>query len=97
MWRTGKPHQLDPAGHPTDAARRRAHEPTPPDAIAPVSIGDDVWIGTGAIILKGVSVGDRAIVAARAVVTKDVPADAVVAGNPARVVSTLAPELGKVS
>lgn len=76
-------------GHPLDAVRRRAGEPTPADAIAPVVIGDDVWIGFGALILKGVTIGDRAIVAAQSVVTKDVPADAVVAGNPARIVKDL--------
>ena len=52
-------------------------------------IGDDVWIGGGSLILKGVSIGDRAIIAARSVVTKDVPADTVVAGNPARIVKQL--------
>ena len=80
---------FDMDGHPLDADRRRAGEPTPPDAIAPVVIGDDVWIGNGSLILKGVTIGDRAIVAARSVVTKDVPPDAIVAGNPARVVRTL--------
>jgi acetyltransferase-like isoleucine patch superfamily enzyme len=53
---------------------------------APVVIGDDVWIGINATILKGVSVGDGAIVAAGAVVTRDVPANALVAGNPAVIV-----------
>lgn len=52
----------------------------------PVLIGDKVWIGTGAIILAGVTVGDGAVVAAGSVVTADVPGQAVVAGNPARVV-----------
>lgn len=52
----------------------------------PVVIGDKVWIGTGAIILPGVTVGDGAVVAAGSVVTADVPGQAVVAGNPARVV-----------
>ncbi|MBX9580844.1 MAG: hypothetical protein K2X87_11100 [Gemmataceae bacterium] len=80
---------FDMDGHPLDADRRRAGDPTPPGQIAPVVIGDDVWVGAGAVILKGVTVGDRAVVAARAVVTRDVPADAVVAGNPARVVRTL--------
>jgi acetyltransferase-like isoleucine patch superfamily enzyme len=52
----------------------------------PVVIGNDVWIGTGAIILRGLSVGDGAVIGAGAVVTKDVPPYAIVAGNPARVI-----------
>ena len=52
----------------------------------PVRIGDRVWIGCRAIILKGVTIGDDAVVAAGSVVTKDVPAQAVVAGVPARVI-----------
>jgi len=53
---------------------------------APVVIGDRVWVGTRAVILKGVTIGDGAVVAAGAVVTKDVPAHGVVAGVPAKVV-----------
>jgi virginiamycin A acetyltransferase len=52
----------------------------------PIVIGDDVWIAYGAIVLSGVEVGRGAIVAAGAVVTKDVPAYAIVAGSPARVI-----------
>ena len=52
----------------------------------PISIGDNVWIGTGASVLSGVTIGDGAVVAACSVVTSDVPARSVVAGNPARVV-----------
>lgn len=52
----------------------------------PVTIGDGVWIGMNATILKGVTIGDKAIVAAGAVVTRDVPARSMVAGVPARVV-----------
>jgi tetrahydrodipicolinate N-succinyltransferase len=55
---------------------------------APVTIGDDVWIGARATVLKGVTVGDGAVVAAGSVVVADVPAHALVAGNPARVVRT---------
>lgn len=54
--------------------------------IAPVRIDDKVWIGFGASVLKGVHVGEGAVIGAQAVVTRDVPAYAVVAGNPARVV-----------
>lgn len=54
--------------------------------VAPVHIGRYVWIGTRAIILPGVSIGDGAVVGAGAVVSKDVPSCAVVVGNPARVV-----------
>jgi acetyltransferase-like isoleucine patch superfamily enzyme len=50
------------------------------------TIGNDVWIGADALILSGASIGDGAVVAARAVVTKPVPPYAIVAGNPARVV-----------
>jgi acetyltransferase-like isoleucine patch superfamily enzyme len=58
----------------------------PRPSTAPVRIGDRVWIGTRAVVLKGVTVGDGAVVAAGAVVTRDVPARCVVAGVPARVV-----------
>lgn len=55
----------------------------------PIKICDDAWIGMNVIILKGVTVGEGAIVGAGSVVTKDVPAWTVVAGNPARVVKEL--------
>ena len=51
-------------------------------------IGSDVWIGYGAIVLSGVSIGDSSIIAAGAIVTKDVPANSVVVGNPARVIGS---------
>lgn len=54
----------------------------------PIAIGSDVWIGRGAIVLKGVTIGDGAVVAANSVVTKDVPPMTVVAGVPARTVKT---------
>jgi acetyltransferase-like isoleucine patch superfamily enzyme len=76
-------------GHPLDAQRRRAGEFVDPQDIKPVVIGDDVWIGAGASILKGVTIGARSVVAAGAIVTRDVPADVVVAGNPARIVKHL--------
>ena len=55
---------------------------------APVHLGSDVWVGSGATILAGVTVGDGAVIAAASVVTRDVPAGVLVAGNPARVIRT---------
>lgn len=61
---------------------------------APVVIGDNVWLGDRCSVLKGVSIGDNSIVGAGAVVTRDVPANVVVAGNPARIVKQLDAERG---
>ena len=59
------------------------------EAGAPITIGNNVWVGSGAIILPGVTIGDNAVIGAGAVVTKNVPARAVAVGNPARVVKTV--------
>ena len=64
------------------------------DEVAPVRLEENVWIGDHALVLKGVTVGRNSVVAARAVVTRDVPPYVVVAGNPARVVKELDPEQG---
>jgi acetyltransferase-like isoleucine patch superfamily enzyme len=61
-------------------------------AVMPVNIADKAWIGFGASILKGVTIGEGAVVGACSVVTRDVPAYAVVGGNPARVIRTLCTE-----
>ena len=53
---------------------------------APIHIGKNVWIGANAVVLPGVAIGDHAVIAAGAVVTKDVPANAVVGGIPAKVI-----------
>lgn len=83
--------------HPLDLEARRldaiANAPggdrskRPPIESRPVVIEDDAWIGIGAIVLKGVHIGQGARVAAGSVVTRDVPAGATVAGNPARIVT----------
>jgi acetyltransferase-like isoleucine patch superfamily enzyme len=62
-----------------------------------IRVGDDVWIGSHVVVLDGVTVGDRAVIAAGAVVTKDVPAGAVVGGNPARVLKWRVPPPESVS
>lgn len=74
--------QIYAADHPRDPAQRREGL----EWGRSVRIGRDVWIGGGAIILPGVTIGDNAIVGAGSVVTHDVPAGATVAGNPARVI-----------
>ena len=81
-------HPLDPvARHQQFRAILQSGHPVDIDLDEqPVTIEDDVWIGAGAIILRGVRLGARCVVGAGAVVTKDVPADMIVAGNPAHVI-----------
>jgi acetyltransferase-like isoleucine patch superfamily enzyme len=66
------------------------------DDVAPVKIEDHVWIGTGSLILKGVTIGKGAVVGAASVVTKDIPPRTIVAGNPARIVKEIPPYQGDV-
>ena len=70
-----------------DPAPERRHVTLP----APIVLGRNVWVGSNATILSGVTIGDNAIVAAGAVVTKDVPPDAVVGGVPARFIKSISP------
>lgn len=78
--------QFYTVNHPLSATQRRTGQ----ERAKPINIGDDVWIGGAAIICPGVSIGARAVIAAGAVVTRDVPADSLVAGNPAQVIRQLA-------
>jgi len=57
-----------------------------PEARAGIKVGNDVWIGRGALVLPGVSIGDGAVIGAGSVVTKDVEPYPIVAGNPAKVI-----------
>jgi maltose O-acetyltransferase len=70
--------------HPMDAALRRQQE-----FGKPVEIGDDVWVGGGAIILPGVRIGSRAVIGAGSVVTRDIPEEVFAAGNPCRVIKPI--------
>ena len=79
----------DNNNHPIDPYKRAMNETVERDKIAPVVIEDDVWIGFGAVILKGVRIGRGAIVALGSVVTKDVPPLTIVAGNPAKIVGKI--------
>ena len=58
----------------------------------PISVGNDVWIGGNVVICQGVTIGNRAIIAAGAVVTKDVPEFSVVVGNPAKIIRRYDPD-----
>ena len=77
--------QIYTATHPLDAELRRREE-----YARPVSIGSDVWVGGGAIILPGVSIGSRSVIGAGSVVTRDIPDDVIAAGNPCRVIRPVA-------
>lgn len=63
-----------------------SHQVSGSTMTAPIVIGNHVWIGTRAMILKGVTIGDGAVIGAGAIVTRDIPANSVAAGVPARVV-----------
>lgn len=76
--------QIYAATHPMDAAARRVEE-----FGKPVTIGDDVWIGGGAIICPGVSIGEQTVVGAGSVVTRSLPPRVLAAGNPCRVIREL--------
>ena len=89
-------HPLEPAQRIVDAHALapffKERPPRPKLRTLPVIISDNVWIGMNAVILKGVTIGENSVVAAGAVVTKTVPANVVVAGNPALVTKKLDPK-----
>jgi maltose O-acetyltransferase len=71
--------------HPVEAEPRRAKW----EAARPIVVGDNVWLGGGVIVCPGVGIGENTVVGAGAVVTRDLPANVVAVGNPARVVRRL--------
>lgn len=88
--------QIYTATHPVDMAERLVENWTPSDDIPyfrtyalPVTIGDNVWIGGGAIILPGVTIGKNSVIGAGSVVTKSIPDNSVAVGNPCRVIRAL--------
>ena len=76
--------QIYTATHPLDAATRRKQE-----YAKPIEIGSDCWIGGAAVILPGVKIGSKTVIGAGSVVTRDVPAGVLAAGNPCRVLREL--------
>ncbi|MEV0007568.1 sugar O-acetyltransferase [Streptomyces sp. NPDC051840] len=77
--------QLLTPTHPVEPGPRRDKL----EAALPITIGDNVWLGGGVVVCPGVSIGDNSVIGAGAVVTKDIPADVVAVGNPARVIRSL--------
>ena len=77
---------MDSDAHPRDTAERIADRPPHPDEIKPVRICRHAWIGQNSFILKGVTIGEGAIVGVNSVVVTDIPPYTVAMGNPARVV-----------
>jgi maltose O-acetyltransferase len=77
--------QIYSATHPISAPERR----TLVEFGKPISIGSEVWVGGGAIICPGVTIGDRSVIGAGSVVTRAIPADVFAAGNPCRVIRSL--------
>ena len=71
--------------HPLDPKLRRVGL----EAGSPITIGDNVWLGGGVIVCPGVSIGDNSVIGAGAVVTRNIPANSVAVGNPARVIKQL--------
>jgi maltose O-acetyltransferase len=71
--------------HPVEPEARRAKW----EAAKPISVGDNVWLGGGVIVGTGVSIGENTVVGAGAVVIKDLPANVIAVGNPARVIRSL--------
>ncbi len=80
--------QLVGATHPIDPGPRRAGW----EYARPVAVADGVWLGAGVIVLPGVSVGENTVVGAGSVVTRDLPANVIAYGNPARVAREIGPE-----
>ena len=77
--------QIYAAHHPIDAKLRTSG----PELASPIHIGNNVWIGGGAIVCPGVTIGDNTTIGAGSVVCKDIPANVVAAGNPCRVIRRL--------
>ena len=74
--------QIYTATHPINHVERSSGR----EYAKPIAIGEDVWIGGSAVICPGVTIGDRSVIGAGSVVTKDIPADSFAAGNPCRVI-----------
>ena len=75
--------------HPTEPGPRRAKW----ESAAPITLGDNVWLGGSVVVCPGVTIGENSIIGAGAVVTRDIPANSIAVGNPAHVIRALDPTL----
>jgi acetyltransferase-like isoleucine patch superfamily enzyme len=80
---------FDASGHPSNPAARERGEPAPLDSVKPVVIERNVWLGRGAMVFPGVTIGENSVISAHAVVMSSVPANSLVMGNPARRMGTV--------
>lgn len=80
--------QIYTATHPIDHKERASGL----EYAKPIAIGEDVWVGGSAVICPGVTIGDRSVIGAGSVVTRDIPADVFAAGNPCKVIRSIAKE-----
>lgn len=78
---------FDNPSHPIEPSRRS--EPFSLDEAAPVSIGDNVWIGMNCFVMRGVTIGDNSVIAAGSIVTHSIPANSLAAGAPAKVIRSI--------
>jgi serine acetyltransferase len=79
----------DMSGHPTDPDDRLAGLPLPAEKVRPITIGDNVWIGTRCVIMPGTTIGEGSVISAVSVVRGEIPPYTLAAGNPARPVRSL--------
>lgn len=79
--------QIYTATHPLNHIERSAGR----EFSKPITLGDDVWVGGSVVICPGVTIGDRSVIGAGSVVTKDIPADVFAAGNPCKVIRAIEP------
>jgi acetyltransferase-like isoleucine patch superfamily enzyme len=80
-------------GHPVDAAARARGEPETDEQVGDIILEDNVWLATGVTVLAGVRIGRNSIIGAGSVVTKDIPANVIAAGSPAKVIRVLEAEV----
>lgn len=81
--------QLSTAWHPLEPTPRAAGW----EGGSPITIGDNVWLGAGVIVIGGVTIGDNTVVGAGSVVTRDLPANVIAVGNPAKILRELPPDV----